>query len=162
MFPTEHLTLVRPRDAAPGTLALGQPGRLARPMLAMRVPGGPDGTAAFLDLVPKEGEPMRVQLATSFSGPMLALDSWDLRVDPESSYSARSDEARPGDMIFSGEHRGFVAIWDFSEIYVSVDGRTFSEPDWVSNFAGFRKWEIVHRTDLHQATRRIVGFPPSD
>lgn len=101
---------------------------------------GDDTVPGFLDFTPKSGQPMRVQLASSISGPLLAIDTWELLVDPESSYSARSSDPHPRDAIISSGQFGFAAVHDYSEIYIGLTGLALPEPDRIGDFCGFRKW----------------------
>lgn len=158
MIPVDRLSLVSSSAAKPGTLVLLRIGGPPRPMLAVALPVGDDTVSGFLDFTPKSGQPMRVQLASSISGPLLAIDKWELLVDPESSYSARSSDPHPGDAIISSGQFGFVAVRDYSEIYIGLTGLALPEPDWVGGFGGFQKWRMVCRIEAESPPLVLVEY----
>lgn len=143
MFATQNLSLIKTTDAAPGTLLLqgvGAPGALA--LIASVHDQGQD-VRSCVELDNAAEWPARLRPAVTNEGMWIAIDNWQLRVDPASSYTSFQTNPAAGDAFLFGGEAGIVARFVHTVGYVTKDGVHHHQLDWQL-FAGFRRWQIVH------------------
>lgn len=141
MIAIQRLMLVEPQYAAPGTIMIQRAGYPGPPILATNVVDQGRNVAAVFSLDTDGESRFKVCPAATNEGSWLAIEEWELRVAPESSYSANQCSPVAGDAFIWDGVPGFAGKLGQSAIYVPIAGTAFEEKGW-GGFVGFSKWSI--------------------
>lgn len=153
MSPIDQIVFVKSHLAPPGSLLLRRIGQAIAPRLIVEI-ADEDGDAdqIYIPLTASGNVPAFSSQPTVTNGGLwLAAGRWELRVDPETSYSATGAMPITGDAFISAGIAGILANWQGHSICFSLAGAALPEPNWAESFVGFRKWEIVYWPDANNA-----------
>lgn len=142
LLPIERLTLVQMSEAPAGALLVKAASYGGEPFLAFRDQRDPQPRTYILPFVGDEQYQFRVADAPANTGHWLAIDRWQLLVDPASAFMATQESPVNGDAFVNAGKPGFVGRWNHGEAYISTAGAVLDQPAWGSSFVGYRKWAI--------------------
>lgn len=142
LLPIERLVLLPMDRANPGALLVKAADHGDAPYLILRDQSEGEPRTYALPMFKQEREHFRITDVARNSGNWLAVDAWQLLVDPATAYIGTTDTPQAGDAFISNGVAGFVARWDHATAYVSRSGDLLAEPNWGSGYVGFRSWSI--------------------
>ena len=142
LLPIDRLTLVQMSEASPGSLLIKSAGYGGEPFLTFRDANDPEPRTYVLPFEGDDRYRFHIADAVGNSGHWLAIDSWQLLVDPASAFMGTRESPEVGDAFVSAGASGFVGRWNHAEAYISVAGAVLEQPAWTSSFVGYRSWAI--------------------
>jgi hypothetical protein len=142
LLPIERLTLLPMDRANSGALLVKAADYGGGPYLILRDQREGEPRTYALPLYEQERDQFRIIDVARNSGNWLAIDAWQLLVDPTSAYMGTTDMPQAGDAFISDGAPGIVARWNHATAYVSRSGEVLAEPNWGNGYVGFRSWSI--------------------
>jgi len=145
MFAAQSLSLLKPFDAEPGTLLIREVGGVGGLALTTSVEDLGNQVPSYVEIIEAGEHPAILRPAVVNGGSWLAINNWQLLIDPASSYTSYQAMPAAGDAFIFAGVAGVVANFAHNAAisYVTTDGAHLVNLDWQF-FAGFRRWKIVH------------------
>ncbi|PAL24530.1 hypothetical protein [Sphingopyxis sp. GW247-27LB] len=157
MYRIDDLAVLNPSIAEAGKLLLQPVGETTKPALTMRVVDGTREVPALLHFEPSNFGAYQIKAATGAK--WISVEHWELRVDPESSYTSFQGHLIPGDAFLWGGQTGFIANFNFSTGYVSTEGQLMEGGSW-DDYTGFRRWQILVWPDPESEPIALIDRNP--